>query len=119
MLITPRVCLLTQSCFDPGVGHSLALRTKSVLWELSFDITMKRPAESGRPEYRCSSPWTSGDLNSTGGRIAINHHNACCETVEPLLKTIAAVNRLSSYGAVTKWYNNQELPLTPEPRKED
>ena len=55
---------------------------------------------SGRPIFRASRAFRTGELRSKGGRKKSIHFNGSNENIELLLRTVISANQLSIHGAI-------------------
>ena len=63
-------------------------------------------AESGHPVFRATSPSSSGQLKSKGGRKLSIHYCADLETIKAVFRTITS--QLNLYGAVAEMCEEYE-----------
>ena len=71
-------------------------------WDKMAEKMMVTLAESGYPVFRATSPLSRGVLKSKGGGKLSIHYCADLATIQTVFRTIASVNQLSLYGAVTE-----------------
>ena len=77
-------------------------------WDNMAERMMLEFAESGRPNFRATSPLSRGRLKSKGhGKLSI-HYCADLETIETIFRIIVSVNQLSFYGAVAEMCEEYE-----------